>query len=89
MTEQRGIHRILHSFLGNQEKQQIRLPAEEPEKPREDRPSGKYYLPPTDETPAQKPSKSQSACVEDDLHVYRNPTLDGKAELIYEVNLRV
>lgn len=52
--------------------------------PRVENTSG-YYLAPTKDTPAQSKQKSQSASV--DVHVYKNNTLNGKANAVYEVGI--
>ena len=52
--------------------------------PRVENTSG-YYLAPTKDTPAQSKQKSQSASV--DAHVYKNNTLNGKANAVYEVGM--
>lgn len=42
-----------------------------------------YYLQPTEDTPMQSKQKSQSVSLTD--HVYKNNTLNGKANVVYEV----
>lgn len=57
------------------------IPQEVKQEPRAVNTSG-YYLEPTKDTPAQSIQKSQSA---DMSHVYKNDTLNGKANVVYEV----
>lgn len=46
-----------------------------------------YYLEPSKDTPSQSVQKSQS--VDLSSHVYKNDTLNGKANVVYEVRIEI